>query len=242
MTVVAVSILTATTLLPVLIAMLGDRVMPGGIVARVVLGDLQAQAVPGARAAAAAPRGPAFWERWTTRGHGPALDGGDRRQRGAADPGDPAALDRDRHRGARPVPQGQRRAGRQRTRPEAARRRHRPGPDRRLLRRARPIAPRSRPSSANWPARPGVASVAPPAYAAESVLFQATPSAPSESDADHRPGRSPARHGRPRRRAQRGRDRRRRRRNRSQPGRPHRRSAARCGRSSSSSSRSASSS
>ncbi len=34
MTVVAVSILTATTLLPTLIAMLGDRVMPGGIVAR----------------------------------------------------------------------------------------------------------------------------------------------------------------------------------------------------------------
>jgi len=34
MTVVAVSILTATTLLPALIAMLGDRVMPGGIVGK----------------------------------------------------------------------------------------------------------------------------------------------------------------------------------------------------------------
>jgi len=34
MTVVAVSILTATTLLPALIALLGDRVMPGGLVAR----------------------------------------------------------------------------------------------------------------------------------------------------------------------------------------------------------------
>ena len=34
MTVVAVSILTATTLLPALIAMLGDRVLPGGIVAK----------------------------------------------------------------------------------------------------------------------------------------------------------------------------------------------------------------
>ncbi|HYC81038.1 MAG TPA: MMPL family transporter, partial [Solirubrobacterales bacterium] len=34
MTVVAVSILTATTLLPVLIAMLGDRVLPGGIVGK----------------------------------------------------------------------------------------------------------------------------------------------------------------------------------------------------------------
>lgn len=36
MTVVAVSILTAVTLLPALIAMLGDRVLPGGIVARVL--------------------------------------------------------------------------------------------------------------------------------------------------------------------------------------------------------------
>ena len=35
MTVVAVSILTATTLLPALIAMPGDRVLPGGIVGRV---------------------------------------------------------------------------------------------------------------------------------------------------------------------------------------------------------------
>src|SRR4051812_17855408 len=35
MTVVAVSILTATTLLPALIAMLGDRVLPGGLVGRV---------------------------------------------------------------------------------------------------------------------------------------------------------------------------------------------------------------
>ena len=37
MTVVAISILTATTLLPVLIAMLGDRVLPGGIVGRVTI-------------------------------------------------------------------------------------------------------------------------------------------------------------------------------------------------------------
>jgi uncharacterized membrane protein YdfJ with MMPL/SSD domain len=36
MTVVAVSILTATTLLPALIAMLGDRVLPGGLIARVL--------------------------------------------------------------------------------------------------------------------------------------------------------------------------------------------------------------
>ena len=58
MTVVAVSILTATTLLPVLIAMLGDRVMPGGIVAK-VLGIFRRQ---GER-----PDREAFWVRWTNR-------------------------------------------------------------------------------------------------------------------------------------------------------------------------------
>jgi RND superfamily putative drug exporter len=36
MVVVAVSILTATTLLPALIALLGDRVLPGGVVGRVL--------------------------------------------------------------------------------------------------------------------------------------------------------------------------------------------------------------
>jgi len=56
MTVVAVSILTATTLLPVLIAMLGDRVLPGGVVAR-VLGVFRRR---GER-----PGREAFWVRWT---------------------------------------------------------------------------------------------------------------------------------------------------------------------------------
>ena len=55
MTVVAVSILTATTLLPALIAMLGDRVMPGGIVARV----LRLVRRPFRRRADGD-----FWERW----------------------------------------------------------------------------------------------------------------------------------------------------------------------------------
>jgi uncharacterized membrane protein YdfJ with MMPL/SSD domain len=58
MTVVAVSILTATTLLPALIAMLGDRVLPGGIVAK-VLGVFRRR---GER-----PDRQAFWVRWTTR-------------------------------------------------------------------------------------------------------------------------------------------------------------------------------
>ena len=58
MTVVAVSILTATTLLPALIAMLGDRVMPGGIVAK-VLGWIPRRERPVDREA--------FWVRWTRR-------------------------------------------------------------------------------------------------------------------------------------------------------------------------------
>jgi RND superfamily putative drug exporter len=57
MTVVAVSILTATTLLPALITMLGDRVLPGGIVAK-VLGVFRR----GER-----PDREAFWVRWTAR-------------------------------------------------------------------------------------------------------------------------------------------------------------------------------
>ena len=58
MTVVAVSILTAVTLLPALIAMLGDRVLPGGVVAK-ALGVFRRR---GER-----PDREAFWVRWTTR-------------------------------------------------------------------------------------------------------------------------------------------------------------------------------
>jgi len=68
MTVVAVSILTATTLLPALIAMLGDRVMPGGIVARarrfVKYSVLRR---PRPVAAVGGSEGPAFWDRWARR-------------------------------------------------------------------------------------------------------------------------------------------------------------------------------
>ena len=70
MTVVAVSILTATTLLPVLIAMLGDRVMPGGIVARVlrfVKHSVLRRPRPAPVGAGDASAGPTFWERWTRR-------------------------------------------------------------------------------------------------------------------------------------------------------------------------------
>ncbi len=61
MTVVAVSILTATTLLPVLIAMLGDRVMPGGVVAR-ALSFVKHRVLR--RPQRAREERVAFWERW----------------------------------------------------------------------------------------------------------------------------------------------------------------------------------
>jgi RND superfamily putative drug exporter len=56
MTVVAVSILTATTLLPALIALLGDRVMPGGVVAA-VLRAIRRPFRRGARERQKAPQG-----------------------------------------------------------------------------------------------------------------------------------------------------------------------------------------
>ncbi len=63
MTVVAISILTATTLLPALIAMLGDRVLPGGIVAKVL--SFIGRPFKGLRRER--PEREAFWVRWTTR-------------------------------------------------------------------------------------------------------------------------------------------------------------------------------
>ncbi len=70
MTVVAVSILTATTLLPVLIAMLGDRVMPGGVVARVlrfVKYTVFRRPRPVASEQLVGGGGSAFWTGWTRR-------------------------------------------------------------------------------------------------------------------------------------------------------------------------------
>ncbi len=64
MTVVAVSILTAVTLLPALIAMLGDRVLPGGVVAK-VLSFLKHRVFR--RPDRPATADSAFWQRWTAR-------------------------------------------------------------------------------------------------------------------------------------------------------------------------------
>ncbi|HST70037.1 MAG TPA: MMPL family transporter [Solirubrobacterales bacterium] len=66
MTVVAVSILTATTLLPALIAMLGDRVMPGGIVGRVER-FFQRRFYRRRTAEQAAADNNRFWRAWTAR-------------------------------------------------------------------------------------------------------------------------------------------------------------------------------
>ncbi|HYP55912.1 MAG TPA: MMPL family transporter [Solirubrobacterales bacterium] len=65
MTVVAVSILTATTLLPALIGALGDRVMPGGLVAK-ALRLVKRPFRRGGEPAPAAPGG-GFWDRWARR-------------------------------------------------------------------------------------------------------------------------------------------------------------------------------
>ncbi|MGN6275118.1 MAG: MMPL family transporter [Solirubrobacterales bacterium] len=66
MTVVAVSILTATTLLPALIALLGDRVLPGGVVARVER-FFRRRFYRRHTAAELAAGHNRFWRAWTTR-------------------------------------------------------------------------------------------------------------------------------------------------------------------------------
>jgi uncharacterized membrane protein YdfJ with MMPL/SSD domain len=63
MTVVAVSILAATTLLPALIAMLGDRVLPGGVVAR-ALSFFKRRVFRRPERPAGAES--TFWQRWTS--------------------------------------------------------------------------------------------------------------------------------------------------------------------------------
>ena len=200
MTVVAVSILTATTLLPALIAMLGDRVLPGGVVGRV-----ERFFKPRASSAAGRPaRGPTGAEpllgALDGAGDGAAVDRGDRRHRGAALPRDPAALAHTGTQALGQFPKGSDvRVGNELA-SAAARRRHRPDPDRRRLRRRRRRA-EQRAAVAGFvrelEATPGVSSVAPPAFAGDSVLIQATPSAPSESDAAVGAGRPAARHRRP---------------------------------------------
>jgi uncharacterized membrane protein YdfJ with MMPL/SSD domain len=188
MIVVAVSILTATTLLPALIAMLGDRVMPGGVVARVlrfVKYTILRRPRPAASfqpamgpAAAASP----FWADWTRRVMArpwvsvlsvsavllflaiPVLSLTTGTEALGQFPKDSDV-----------------RAGN-----ELASQQIGGGTD--------PVqivaafdGPVDRPAVAAFGSRveatPGVSAVAPPVFAGSSVLIQATPSAPSESDA-----------------------------------------------------------
>ena len=246
MTVVAVSILTATTLLPALIAMLGDRVMRAAASSPRAASSAVAQArrrLPAGPSGPAVRADPAFWAALDWRASWPSPGArGDRGQRAPAHPRDPAALDRHRHRGARPVPKGNDvRVGNELA-SQAARRRRRPGADRRPFdggaRDRAAVAAFDRGSRAT----PGVARSAPPAFAAESVLIQATPERAQRVRRRDGAGRPAARHGRPGLGAEPSGDGRRRRRDRPQPRRPRLRSAARCGRSSSSCWRSASSS
>ncbi len=208
MTVVAVSILTATTLLPALIALLGDRLMPGGLVARALRWarrPFRRRPAEGSRAAegtGATPgrgsegqsilassgpsesrgRGGGFWERWSRAvmahpwtaviGVGavllflavPLL---------SIETGTEALSQ---------FPKGSDvRVGN-----EIAERQAGGGADPVQIVAAFGAAPdRVRVAAFERRLRDtaGVAAVAPPAYAGDRVLFQATPSAPSESDA-----------------------------------------------------------
>ena len=178
MTVVAVSILTATTLLPALIALLGDRVMPGGIVAR-ALGFFKHRVFrrPERPKVAGSP----FWERWTERVMARpwvAVIGASGVLLLLASPllsietGTEAI---------KQFPKGSDvRVGNELAQAETG-----GGTDPIQVVASFEGAP-DRAAVATFERRleatPGVASVAPPAYASDAVLIQATPSAPSESD------------------------------------------------------------
>jgi uncharacterized membrane protein YdfJ with MMPL/SSD domain len=181
MMVVAVSILTAVTLLPALIATLGDRVLPGGLVAR-ALGLFRR---PFRRGKRPADDRPAFWERWAARVMArpwTAVVGVSAVLLTLASP--VLSLETGTE-ALGQFPQGSDvRAGN-----ELASDRLGGGTDPLQIvasfdggdgqaRRAA-VAGFVR----TLEATPGISSVAPPTFAGESVLVQATPSAPSESDA-----------------------------------------------------------
>jgi RND superfamily putative drug exporter len=187
MTVVAVSILTATTLLPALIAMLGDRVLPGGVVGRIErFFKHRVFRRPVAEPVAVVATGPSrFWEGWTRRVMArpwtaivavsailltlaiPVL---------SLETGTQALSQ---------FPQGSDvRVGN-----ELAAKRIGGGTDPMQIVATFPASPTPSDRLAvtgfarRLEATPGVSAVSAPAYAGDAVLVQATPSAPSESDA-----------------------------------------------------------
>jgi uncharacterized membrane protein YdfJ with MMPL/SSD domain len=186
MTVVAVSILTATTLLPALIAMLGDRVLPGGVVGRVerflkhrVLRRPEKASAP---ATAGASR---FWEGWTRRVMArpwAAVVGVSAVLLLLASP--ILSLDTGTEALGQFPKDSDVRVGNELASAELG-----GGTDPVQLVAAFGAPPDAADRAAvagfvrRVEATPGVSSVSAPAYAAGSVLIQATPSAPSESDA-----------------------------------------------------------
>ena len=178
MTVVAVSILTATTLLPALIALLGDRVMPGGFVAKVLRWVKRPFR---GRAAAARGSDGQFWERWSRAVMArpvAAIVGVGALLLLLAAP--VLSLETGTEAIAQFPKDSDVRVGNELAEEQAG-----GGADPVQLVASFDGAP-DRASVAALQAdlreTLGVAAVAPPSYAEESVLFQATPSAPSESD------------------------------------------------------------
>jgi uncharacterized membrane protein YdfJ with MMPL/SSD domain len=179
MTVVAVSIVTATTLLPVLIATLGDRVLPGGIVATVISFFKRRVFRRPERPRA---EGQAFWERWSRAVMArpwTAVIGVSAVLLTLAIP--LLSIDTGTEVLAQ-FPKGSDvRVGN-----ELAQKQVGGGADPVQIVAdfgATPDRTEVAAFERELAGTTGVASVAPPAYGAESVLFQATPSAPSESDA-----------------------------------------------------------
>ena len=219
MTVVAVSILTATTLLPALIALLGDRVMPGGVVARVAR-LLQAQGLP-PPASGRRRTGADLLGALGDAGHGPALDRGDRRQR-ACSSSSRSRCSRSQT-GTEALGQFPKdsdvRVGNELA-SEQLGGGDRPDPDRRRPSTARPTAPRSPPSSASSRPPPASPRSRRPPTPTKASCSRRRRARRQRVRRRRRPGRPPARHGRPGLRARPGGDRRRRRRNRPRRRRP----------------------
>jgi RND superfamily putative drug exporter len=185
MTVVAVSVLTATTLLPALIAMLGDRVLPGGVVGRVerfVQHRILRRPVSPREASAGPSR---FWAAWTRRVMArpwTAIVGVSAVLLLLASP--ILSLETGTEALGQFPKDSDVRVGN-----ELASEQLGGGTDPIQIVAAFGAAPTAadRAEVAGFVRRveatPGVSAVAPPAYAGSAVLVQATPSAPSESDA-----------------------------------------------------------
>jgi len=182
MTVVAVSILTAVTLLPALIAMLGDRVLPGGIVGRVT--QLLRRRFYHRRTVAET-EGPSFWERWTERVMARPWTAVISVSAVLLFLASPILSLQTGTEALAQFPKGSDvRIGSQLASAQLG-----GGTDPIQVVADFPAStrPADRAAAAGFARRleatPGVRSVAPPAFAADKVLFQATPTASSESDA-----------------------------------------------------------